>query len=75
MNYIFFGTPEFAVIILEKLINAGFIPVAVICNPDKPVGRKKIITSPPTKVLAEKYKINILQPEILANYKLQITNY
>ncbi len=75
MNYIFFGTPEFAVIILEKLINAGFIPVAVICNPDKPVGRKKIITSPPTKILAEKYKINILQPEILANYKLQITNY
>ena len=75
MNYIFFGTPEFAVIILEKLINAGFIPEAVVCNPDKPVGRKKNITPPPVKVLAEKYKINILQPEILANYKLQITNY
>ena len=79
MNYIFFGTPEFAVIILEKLINAGFIPVAVICNPDKPVGRKKIITPPAVKqLLIEKfkdYKIKILQPKILANYKLQITNY
>lgn len=70
MRYIFFGTPEFAAIILEKLINTGFIPEAVVCNPDKPVGRKKIITPPPTKILAEKYKINILQPEILANYKL-----
>ena len=73
MNYIFLGTPEFAVIILEKLITAGFVPDVVVCNPDKPVGRKKVITPPPTKILAEKYKINILQPEILANCELQTT--
>ena len=42
MKFIFFGTPEFAAIILEKLINADFIPEAVVCNPDKPVGRKKL---------------------------------
>lgn len=70
MKFVFFGTPNFAAIILEKLIAAGFIPEAVVCNPDKPVGRKKIITPPPTKILAEKYGIDILQPEILANYKL-----
>jgi len=75
MKYIFFGTPEFAAIVLEKLINAGYIPEVVICNPDEPVGRKQILTPPPTKILAEKYGINTLQPEILANYKLQITNY
>lgn len=75
LKFVFFGTPEFAAIILEKLIDAGFIPRAVVCNPDKPVGRKKIITPPPTKVLAEKYKIDVFQPETLANYKLQITNY
>jgi len=75
MKYIFFGTPNFAAIILEKLIKAGFIPEAVICNPDRPVGRKKIITPPPTKISAQKYGITILQPEILANYKSQITNY
>lgn len=68
MKYIFFGTPEFAAIVLEKLINAGYIPEAVICNPDEPVGRKQILTPPPTKILAEKYGLNILQPEILANY-------
>lgn len=70
MKYIFFGTPEFAAIILEKLINAGFIPEAVICNPDRPAGRKKIITPPPVKkMLIEKFKdlkIKILQPEKLS---------
>ncbi len=69
MNYIFFGTPRFAAIILEKLIGAGFIPVAVICNSDKPTGRKQMITPPPTKLLAQKYNIQILQPEVLSNSK------
>lgn len=74
MNFVFFGTPEIAAIILEKLIKAGFIPSAVICNPDKPVGRKKIITSPPTKILAEKHNIKVLQPEKLeiGNLKFEI---
>jgi methionyl-tRNA formyltransferase len=72
MNYIFFGTPEFAAIILEKLIKAGWPPLAVVCNPDRPVGRKKIITPPPTKVLAQKYNIPVIQSiqqEIFANYQ------
>ena len=74
MKCVFFGTPEFAAIILEKLINAGYVPEAVVCNPDRPVGRKKIITPPPTKVLAEKYGIKIHQPETLANSKFEIRN-
>ncbi len=74
MNYIFFGTPEFAAIILEKLIKAGFPPLAVVCNPNRPVGRKKIITPPPTKVLAEKYNIQVFQPETLVNSKFEIRN-
>lgn len=65
MKFVFFGSPEFAAIILEKLINAGFIPEAVVCNPDKPVGRKKIVTPPSTKILAERYNIKIYQPEKL----------
>lgn len=67
MKYIFFGTPEFSKIILEKLVGANFIPVAVVTNPDRPVGRKKIITSSPVKfkILNSKFKINVLQPEKL----------
>lgn len=70
MNYVFFGTPEFAAIILEKLIKAGLTPTAVVCNPDKPIGRKKIITPPPTKTTAEKYNIKVYQP-----IKLEIKNW
>ncbi|MDP3052503.1 MAG: methionyl-tRNA formyltransferase [bacterium] len=70
MKYAFFGTPDFAAVILEKLIKSGFPPAAVVCNHDRPVGRKKIITPPPTKVLAEKYEIKVYQPE-----KLEIRNF
>jgi len=64
MKYIFFGTPEFAAIVLEKLINTGYIPEAVICNPDEPVGRKQILTSPPVKRLIANsgQLIEIFQP-------------
>ncbi|HDH31350.1 MAG TPA: methionyl-tRNA formyltransferase [Candidatus Wolfebacteria bacterium] len=71
-RFIFFGTPEFASIILEKLINTGYVPEAVVCNPDKPFGRKKIITPPPIKQRIMNYelrikdKIKILQPEKLS---------
>ncbi|HXF44145.1 MAG TPA: methionyl-tRNA formyltransferase [Candidatus Paceibacterota bacterium] len=73
MRYVFFGTPGFAAIILEKLIEAGMPPALVVCNPDKPAGRKKIITPPPVKkLLIEKFKdlkIGILQPESLKNFQ------
>ena len=63
MKYVFFGTPEFAGIILGGLIEVGMPPVAVVCNPDKPVGRKKLITPPLTKQIAEKHNIKVFQPE------------
>ena len=69
MRYIFFGTPKFAAIILEKLIEAGIPPVALVCNPDRPAGRKQVITPPPTKLVARKQKIEnrikVFQPEEL----------
>jgi methionyl-tRNA formyltransferase len=64
-NFVFFGTPEFAAIILKNLIKSGFVPRTLVANPDKPVGRKQIVTPPPTKkvVLDSKKDIEILQPE------------
>lgn len=59
---VFLGTPEFAVPILEKLIDSGHKPVAVFCAPDKPVGRKQILTPPPVKVAAQKHGISVYQP-------------
>ena len=60
---VFFGTPEFARIILEKLIASQFAPSLVVTAPDKQVGREKELTPSPVKVLAKKYKIEVLQPE------------
>lgn len=64
LKFIFFGTPEFAAIVLQKLIAAGYVPAAVVCNPDEPVGRKKILTSPSVKRLItdSKWPIEIFQP-------------
>jgi len=71
MKFVFFGTPKFAAIILERLIDTGFVPEAIICNPDEPIGRKHILTPPPVKTRTMNYelgirnRIQILQPEKL----------
>lgn len=62
MKLIFMGTPEFAVPSLQKLIEAGHTITAVFTQPDKPVGRKQIITPPPVKVLAAQHNIPVHQP-------------
>jgi methionyl-tRNA formyltransferase len=74
MNIVFFGTPEFSAIILEELIKHNFKPVLVVTPPDKPVGRNQTLTPPPTKVLAEKYVIPVVQPEDIRNWELEIRN-
>lgn len=65
MQYFFFGTPHFAEIILKTLIESGLPPVAVVTNPDRPVGRKKVITPPPAKIAAKEFGISVWQPESL----------
>ena len=79
MKFVFFGTPEFAAIILDKLIKAGLIPQAVVCNPDRPTGRKQIITPPPVKSLTMKHEalnIPVLQPEKLdKDFMLQASSF
>jgi len=71
---VFIGTPEFGAVILKKLIENEFKPILVIASPDKPVGRKQIITPPPVKVVAKEYKIPVLQNEKISNLKSQISN-
>lgn len=71
MRYAFFGTPEFAAIILEKLAKDGMAPAVLICNPDKPMGRKKIVTPPPAKQVALKHGIEVMQPENLRSWIME----
>ncbi len=67
MRILFLGTPEFAVPSLEKLIEWDEIDVlGVVTQPDRPAGRGKNIFPPPTKLVAERFKIPVLQPEKLS---------
>ncbi|MGN0535273.1 MAG: methionyl-tRNA formyltransferase [Eubacterium sp.] len=67
MNVVFMGTPDFAVSCLEKLVNSKHKVVGVFSQPDKPVGRKQIITPTDVKVCALKYDIPVFQPASVKN--------
>lgn len=78
MKIIFMGTPDYADAILQKIIDNGDIEVAAVyTQPDKPVGRKKILTPPIVKTTALKNSIDVYQPsrlrdEITVNELLKI---
>lgn len=59
---VFMGTPDFSVLSLRTLIEEGYEVVGVVTQPDRPVGRKRVLTPPPVKVEAEKHGIPVLQP-------------
>lgn len=60
---VFMGTPDFAVPVLQQIINDGYDVIGVVTQPDRPVGRKRKITPPPVKVEALKHNIPVFQPE------------
>ena len=65
MRIVFMGTPDYSVKTLEALINAGHNVEAVFAQPDKPVGRKQILTPPAVKVYANEKGIKVYQPNTL----------
>lgn len=67
MRIVFMGTPDFAVPSLQALIDAGHDVCAVYTQPDKPQGRKQILTAPPVKTLALAHDIPVFQPNTLKN--------
>lgn len=65
MRILFLGSPAFAVIPLEALVQAGHSIVGVLTQPDKPAGRKQILTAPPVKTAAERLGLAVFQPATL----------
>ncbi|MBF2482655.1 methionyl-tRNA formyltransferase, partial [Listeria seeligeri] len=61
---IFMGTPAFSVPVLEQLAGAYDV-IAVVTQPDRPVGRKRVLTPPPVKKAALELNIPVYQPEKL----------
>jgi methionyl-tRNA formyltransferase len=62
---VFAGTPDFAVPPLRALVDAGFKPVAVLTQPDRPAGRGRRMQPSPVKQAAESARIEVLQPQTL----------
>ena len=60
---VFMGTPDFSVPVLRQIIADGYEVIAVVTQPDRPVGRKRVLTPPPVKVEAVKQGIPVFQPE------------
>ncbi len=64
---VFMGTPDFSVPVLQRVIKEGYNVIAVVTQPDRPVGRKRILTPPPVKIEAVKQGIPVYQPEKIRN--------
>ena len=61
-NIVFMGTPAFSAPILRMLVEEGYSVLAVVTQPDRPVGRKKVLTAPPVKEEAVKLGLPVIQP-------------
>lgn len=64
-RFAFFGTPEFAEIILGELEAKGFLPTVIVTAPDAPKGRKLVLTPSEAKVWGETREIPVLTPKTL----------
>lgn len=62
LRIVFMGTPEFAVGTLQRLVEGGYNVVAVVTQPDKPVGRHAVLTAPAVKQYALEHGLPVLQP-------------
>ena len=66
LNFAFFGTPDVARDTLEILKWYGYLPSLIVTSPDKPQGRKLLMTPTPAKVWAKENNIPYIQPEKIA---------
>ncbi|MBQ8915118.1 MAG: methionyl-tRNA formyltransferase [Clostridia bacterium] len=65
MKVLFMGTPDFAKVCLQAIVEAGHEIVGVVTQPDKPKGRSYKLTPPPVKVYAEEQGLPVYQPVTL----------
>src|SRR5690625_2785368 len=69
------GTPDFSVPILQNLVQSDYEIVLVVTQPDRPKGRKRILTPSPVKEEAIKHNIPVFQPEKLKDDFGKIITY
>ena len=67
VKILFMGTASFSSCVLEKLLETNYNVIAVVTQPDRLVGRKKILTMPEVKEIALKHDIPVYQPQKIKN--------
>lgn len=67
LRIVYMGTPDFAVLPLKKIVEAGYSVVGVVTNPDKPAGRGQQIQESAVKKYAREMGLKVLQPEKFRN--------
>ena len=70
VNFVYFGSDEFSIRVLEELMKAEYSPALIITVPDQPKGRGLILTPPLIKSFATKCNIPVLQPFNLTDHSL-----
>ena len=61
-NFVFFGSSQFSIYVLDELEKAGFVPSCIVTTPDKPAGRKLVMTPTPVALWALERNIKTLKP-------------
>lgn len=74
IKIIYMGTSYFSAYVLQGLIDEGYNIIGVVTQSDALVGRKRIVTFPPVKVLAQSYNIDVFQPVSIKKDYLFIEN-
>ena len=75
MRVIFMGTTPFSCVVLKQLLDDKYDVVAVVTQPDRPFGRKKILKASPVKEMALEHDIDILQPEKIKEASELVLSY
>lgn len=65
--FVFFGTPELSVTVLDALLGRGYKPALIVTAPDKPKGRGLVPSPSPVKIWGEKQGIDVCTPQTLAD--------
>jgi methionyl-tRNA formyltransferase len=68
-NFVFFGSSHFSVFLLDSLKEKGWIPALIVSTPDKPQGRKLVLTPTPVSIWAKENNIPLITP---ASLKVEI---
>ena len=67
VKILFMGTASFSSCVLKKLLETNYNVIAVVTQPDRLVGRKKVLTMPEVKEVALKHDILVYQPQSIKN--------